>query len=359
MNILHLQLTGNPGGVVTLCRAVSAYSQNRNHNFFLFSGGTVAEAIKSDGGIVYIENANRHMWKRSMSNFCEYCKKNNIDVIVNHSNSPIACTHAIVAKKYIPNLKLVMYLHGAAENILPKGRKAWIYKLFIKQYEKKTDEVIAISNYVKRSCMTSFGIKEEKITVVYNGVDYKRFSAYYSIPKRDTMNLIYVGRLIPEKGINVLIDAVDLIKKDVKVKVVIVGDGPMKSELEEKIKKMDMLNQIKFLGIRMDIPELLGDADYFIHPVMCNEGFGITLIEAMSVGVPCVAFNKGAIPEIILDNKNGFIVEEATAEALAERLTECYKIWGSEQYVQMKRTAQRTGKMFDISNMVQGLEKLY
>ena len=204
--------------------------------------------------------------------------------------------------------------------------------------------------------MTSFGIKREKITVVYNGVDYQKFSTYYNIPKRDTMHLIYVGRLILEKGINVLIDAVNLIKKDVKVKVVIVGDGPIKSALEAKIKKLDLLDQIIFLGIRMDIPELLGNADYFIHPAIWNEGFGITLIEAMSVGVPCVAFNKGAIPEIILDNKNGFIVEEATAEALAERLTECYKIWGSEQYVQMKRTAQRTGKIFD---MVQGLEKLY
>lgn len=359
MNILHLQLTGNPGGVVTLCRAISAYSQNENHIFFLFSGGTVADAIKSDGGIVYIENANRHRWKRSISNFCKYCKDNKIDIIVNHSNSPIACTHAIAAKKAMPNLKMIMYLHGAAEDMLPKGRRAWIYKWFVKQYEKKTDKVIAISDYVKRSCMASFEIKEEKISIVYNGVDYKKFSAYYNIPQRDTMHLIYVGRLIPEKGVDVLIDAVNLIKKDVKVKVFIVGDGSIKSKLEEQIEKLEMEGQISFLGMQMDIPKLLGEADYFIHPAMWNEGFGITLIEAMSAGVPCVAFNKGAIPEIISNNENGFIVEEATAEALAERLVECYKIQGSDQYIQMKCSAQKTGKIFDISNMVHELEELY
>ncbi len=355
MNILHLQLTGNPGGIVSLCRDFANNSKNNNIMYFLSDGGTVADAIRSEGHNVAVEHLSNKRWIRSAKKLNEYCRENNVDVIINHVNAPVA----ILITRYVirrnRQIKWLMYFHSAPEDMRLKRRI--LFKPFVRYQTKHADARIAISNYVKKSASKVFGVSPNEIQVVYNGVDTSKFKRRV-IEKTDVVEFIYVGRLFSSKGIQVLIEAFSHIENLSPLHMTIVGAGPQQKELEDQVKALGLSNKVLFLGSRMDVPELLLKADYFVHPAIWNEGFGITLIEAMSAGLPCIAFKRGAIPEIIDNNRNGYVIEKIDARLLAETLVKCVEDRKTDKYVAMADNAVKTAQKFNISEMVSNLESI-
>ncbi len=355
MNILHLQLTGNPGGIVSLTRDFANNSNNNNIIYFIFQGGTVADAIMSDGHQVVVDDVKKIGWRKGAQNLNDFCRANGVDVIINHTNSPVGIYLTNYVVKRNKKIKWIMYFHSDPKDMSLKRKM--LYYPFIKHQIKKADARIAISDYVKKSAADSYGIKEDKIDVVYNGVDISKFHSK-NIKDSDTVNFIYVGRLFPQKGVHLLVDAISKISDEYNFRFSIVGRGPQQQELVEQAARLNVSEKIEFLGSRMDVPDLLKKADFFIHPAIWNEGFGITLVEAMSSGLPCVAFRKGAIPEIITNNKNGYIVDNVSVEDLAEVIKKCISIRNTNEYASMVDNAIKTAGNFDISNMVNKLEKI-
>ena len=359
MNALHLQLTGNPGGIASLCYSVAKNSSNNNHMYYLFEGGTVEQSMKKSGIPTHISHTSKYFWKKSKKELIEYCKHNKIEVIINHSNSPIACSHVLYLKRKIPNITVISYLHSNVEDLLKSFKRKIILKPYVKRVQKKSKNIVAISKSVKESAIRILGLNEHDITVVYNGVDCKKFSKYRIEKKSEKLELIFVGRLFKQKGVDILVEAVSKLPSDLPIKLVVVGRGPDQEKLEKYSNDLGVSDVIKFLGLRMDVPELLSKAHFFVHPAIWEEGFGITLIEAMSEGIPCIAFEKGAIPEIIDDGMNGLIVKEVSSDALATAIEKCYRIINSDEYRKMSANASKTGEKFDIKNMVSQLECLY
>lgn len=359
MNVLHLQLTGNPGGIVSLCHSIAKNSKNINHMYFLLDGGTVEDAMKEEGIPTHVAYANRYFWRKSKKELLNYCKEHKIDVVVNHSNAPIACSHTVAIKKRIPNIRVISYLHADSRDIVNTFYKKSFYKPHIKRVQKIANNIVAISNFVKKTALEVFKLKDEDVVVVHNGVDYEYFASFKKERNADVLRLVYVGRLYEQKGVGLLIESISNICDSIPVNLRIVGRGPQQKELEELSKKLNISDRIDFLGLRMDVPELLGNEHFFVHPATLEEGFGITLIEAMSEGIPCIAFDKGAIPEIINDGENGFIIKEASVEALTKAIEKCYEIINSDNYNKMSEKASITGKKFNIKEMVKKLEKTY
>ena len=143
-----------------------------------------------------------------------------------------------------------------------------------------------------------------------------------------------------------------------EIRLMVVGRGPQQDELKEQARMLGVEDKVTFYGLRMDIPDLLLKADYFVHPAILNEGFGITLIEAMSVGLPCIAFRKGAIPEIISDDVNGFILDETSDDVLAETLRKCVSIRNTDRYKELSDNARITSEKFSIQEMVNDLSEI-
>jgi len=104
------------------------------------------------------------------------------------------------------------------------------------------------------------------------------------------------------------------------VSVTIVGDGRERKSLEKMAVEYSLEKQVHFEGIQRNVEKYLAKADVFVHPAIWEEGFGITVVEAMSAGLVCVTFSKGALPEIIQSGECGYIVEECSADALAQKL---------------------------------------
>ena len=196
------------------------------------------------------------------------------------------------------------------------------------QAAKQATLIVTVSNYSAKKIVQLYEVNETKIRVVPNGVDLQKFKpSEVSEKVKDMFGgncehlVLFVGNLIPRKGLHFLIEAAkDVIKENRGTKFVVVGDGPLKSHLIQYSKEQGVSDVFAFLG---DVPEhllpsLYNCADVFASPSI-QEGQGISLLEAQASAKPVVAFNVTAITEVVKNKKTGLLVEPQKSQ-LAEAI---------------------------------------
>jgi glycosyltransferase involved in cell wall biosynthesis len=194
--------------------------------------------------------------------------------------------------------------------------------------------VAAISQFVQQQ-LIEVGVPGRKISLVYNGVDARRYSPdpsakgrlinEFSIrPDEITLaTLSYLDR--PHKNIDVVIEACrQLVKRRVAIRLLVIGDGEMRGELEALADKLGIADRIHWLGHIFDPIPILQGCDVFLM-VSQGEGFGLALAEAMACGVAAVAARSGALSEIVEDGKSGLLVPPSDASALADAIEKLAK----------------------------------
>ena len=113
MNILHLQLSGGPGGIVSLCRDINKHSAHHNFFYFLFEGGSIADEIAAQGGTVQVATGAKNHPLKAATDLVRYCKEQQMDVIVDHSGSPYTRLAHIYAALRLKKVRFLLYLHAA------------------------------------------------------------------------------------------------------------------------------------------------------------------------------------------------------------------------------------------------------
>lgn len=188
------------------------------------------------------------------------------------------------------------------------------------------DRIIAVSNDSKKDIMKCYNVPEEKIEVIYNGIDlnqYKKTDSNIARKKYgiDGRYILFVGRISRQKGIIHLVDAVKYLPQDVKV--VLCASSPdteeIKMEMEEKVKLYPNIIWIDKMVTKEEIIELYSNAEVFVCPSI-YEPFGIINLEAMACNTPVVASATGGIKEVVVDGETGFLVEPGNPEDLAEHI---------------------------------------
>jgi glycosyltransferase involved in cell wall biosynthesis len=177
---------------------------------------------------------------------------------------------------------------------------------------------IAISNAVLKEWVKA-GIPEHKIKLIYDAQpQIKNTSSYKKHSSKDdsTTHLLYVGRLKKHKGVNILIKALAILESK-KWKLSIVGDGPEMKNLKRLSKKMGLEKEITFFGFQESVEKFYRSHDILIVPSL-KEEFGLVIIEAMQFGVTVIGSNKGGIPEIIENGKDGLLFESQNVKSLSE-----------------------------------------
>jgi glycosyltransferase involved in cell wall biosynthesis len=164
-----------------------------------------------------------------------------------------------------------------------------------------------------------------KVRCIYNGVDLARFAPRPPSPAlRAALGLppeapvvVSVGRFVAFKGYGHLLDAAAAVQaRRPGVRWLLVGDGPLRGELEARCRSLGLASLVTFAGWREDVPDLLALGDLFVLPSLA-EHFGRVLIEAMALGKPVVATAAGGVPEVVADGETGLLVPPADPEALA------------------------------------------
>ncbi len=207
------------------------------------------------------------------------------------------------------------------------------YPAIAKVAVRRADRVIANS----RATARSLG-QVANLEVVYNGIDNAFFGEPIDLRRRalrrelglepDTVVVATVGRIDPQKGHDVLIEAAE--KMRTPVAFVIIGDvlfdasreefGDLRVRLERDVTARGLADRFHFVGMREDVSALLAGCDVLAHPTRRYESFGRAIAEAQALGVPAVASDLGGIAEIIDDGETGFLVTPGDSSALAEAL---------------------------------------
>ena len=189
-----------------------------------------------------------------------------------------------------------------------------------------TKKVVCVSNDLKNFMIDAIGISPSKIEVIHNGVDLSCFHFHQeekkkACPKaREKLVLGTVARLSEPKDHANLLRAFSLVlEKEPNVRLMLVGDGELRSTIEKMICELHLEENVDMLGRRSDIPELLAAMDIFVLPSK-REGFPIAILEAMACGKPVVATDVGGVGEIISSGVDGVIVPPEDSTSLAGAL---------------------------------------
>ena len=213
-------------------------------------------------------------------------------------------------------------------------------KLFLRIFEKKTlssaDAVILTNKEGMRYAQELCKVNTSKFHLVPNAVDFEKFRTGRALSIRREFNIsaenfvmLFVGRFTESKGLFYLVKALKILlsKKDIEkknIKLLLVGDGPLYHKIKNKINNLNLHEQVLLPGLRRDLPDIMSAANVFCLPSL-YEAFPLVILEAMSAGLPVVASNVGAIPEIINDRKNGLLVSPKNPIMLANAFYTLYK----------------------------------
>jgi len=196
-----------------------------------------------------------------------------------------------------------------------KGLFGWVVERLT---AKLTNKNVAVSERTKKD-LESLGVKNVK--VIHNGIDFKKIESVKL--SEEESDIVFAGRLIKDKNVDVLIKAISLIKREIPdIKCIIIGDGPEKEKLMNLAKALRVENNFKFVGFlenHDDVIAYMKSSKVFVLP-STREGFGIVALEANACGLPVVTVNHGrnAVCDFI-NGKNGFICE-LSAENIAEKI---------------------------------------
>jgi glycosyltransferase involved in cell wall biosynthesis len=177
--------------------------------------------------------------------------------------------------------------------------------------------VVAISHAVASASVAAFGLASDRVTVIYRAISSPPPARRER--REGPAKILHVGRLAPEKGHRYLFAAMRAVReRHLDAKLLLVGDGPLASDLRELARQSGLERAVEFLGIRNDVPELMATCDVFAFPSLF-EGFGVSCMQAAAHGMPCVVSDVGALREVI-EPGDGIHVPPCDADALGRGL---------------------------------------
>ncbi len=252
-----------------------------------------------------------------------YIKTRNIDILhIIHTNYVFEMLPEL--KRKHPNLKVIVTMFNDKVQYFGESLKL----------EKVVDYYSTDNNQVRDSYKKSLEINKN-IKVIPNGIDgEKNFnSALYD--KEEVRNrlrleendkaVFFVGRLSKEKNPDIFVETAKKFVADKHLKFFIIGDGPMKNEIEKSLEDKKIHN-IKYLGYKKpeEVAEYLTVCDIFVLP-SAIEGFPLSILEAMAMKTAVIASRIGAMPDILKDGYTGFVVTPGSSEEIAQRIQKIYK----------------------------------
>ena len=172
----------------------------------------------------------------------------------------------------------------------------------------------------------------------------------------NSITVVWAGRIVPIKNLEMLLDAAVLIEKTRPgIKYLIAGDGELKEISQEHATKLKLKN-VHFLGYRTDLPEIFKESDIFVLTSL-NEGFGRVLVEAMACGLAIIATNVGGVPEIIEDRVNGLLIPSGNPKLLAESIIKLAE--NREMRQKMGIINRKKAEFYSITNYINRVINIY
>lgn len=301
------------------------------------------------------------------SKMVEVVEFNDLDLIHAHYAIPHA-TSAFLAREILKseskdkkNIKVITTLHGTDITLVglePSFLSTMKFSI------EQSDGVTAVSKFLKDKTVSSYSV-EKDIEVIPNFIDtekYKRKTGKGSdcfrgnFASTDEKILIHVSNFRPVKRVPDVIKIFSLVKNSIKAKLILVGDGPERSECERLCRELGITEHVKFMGKQDSLPEILSIADLFIMPSQ-SESFGLSALEAMSCEVPVISSSVGGLPELNLHGKTGYIAEFGDVERMAKYAVELLS--NDKKYKLFQKNSRERAEFYKDDIIIGEYEKFY
>jgi len=357
MKILHIIDSLGLGGAQTVVKGVFE-NQKDNRNIFLFSLRRRNINIEIEHKNIIIFNSNRKYSLKSLFELRDLIKKEKIDIL--HCHLFKAQFFGWLLKIiYFPNIRLIQHEHGKI------FRDVFYYNKFINFSQKKTDLFIAVSKATKNKLIENGKVKDNKINVLPNFVDLKKFNGdniTWNVEsekeklgiKKDEFVIGFVGRLAKIKGCEYLIKVLPYL--NFPYRVLIAGDGPERKSLEDLAEELKVRGKVIFLGYRKDTVFIYSLLNILVMSSL-SEASPMSVLEAWAVDVPIVASNVNGLNEIIFNNKNGLLFEVKNSHDLSEKIELIYK--DGKVRDKLIGNGLEDIKKYDFGNYINNLNKIY
>lgn len=286
------------------------------------------------------DGRNKNLGDKLFKKFSSIININKIEFDLIHAHFAWPCGYVGVklAEKYC--VPIVVTAHGFDVYELPFRSQFWFNR--VKYVLDNASHIITVSEKMRNIIFIKLGIRDNNVSVIPNGFDSKLFYPMDKIKVRQNLCLplnkkiiLNVGNLVPVKGHSYLIEAIrEIVKERNDVLCVIVGNDILRNDLEKQIKKLNLEAHIKLIGAKphYEIPLWINACDLFVLPSL-NEGNPTVMFEALGCGKPFVGTKVGGVPEIIINNKLGILVEPKDPKGLAQSILRALGTNWDEGYI--------------------------
>lgn len=304
---------------------------------------------------VPIRVMNQHDWQ-DFGLLRTFLRERKIDVLHVHWSSDIVVPGYAALREHVP--VRIMSRH------MPYPFKSrvgsWLYSRFL--YTRLTP----VSNSVRETLIKA-GVPDRKIEVIHHGTDVEAFAriteerkemrASLGIPE-DSVAVGIVGRIAPEKGHAILLEAFQKIHVRYPLFLVVVGNGPDEELIRTRAAEMGLADKVLFTGFRDDVNNILNALDIVTVPSTWNEPCSAVVQQGMAVSKPIIGTRAGGTPEMVIDDETGFLVPPSDPDALADALA---RLAGDAFLRKRLGTAgkERVEELFSLRVMTDKIEALY
>jgi N-acetyl-alpha-D-glucosaminyl L-malate synthase BshA len=297
----------------------------------------------------------------------EVVKFNELDLIHAHYAIPHA-TSAYLAREILKNerknsrtIKIITTLHGTDITLVGLEPS---FLATMKFSIEQSDGVTAVSNFLKEKTLSNYQI-EKDIEVIPNFIDtvkYNRASAAQTgcfkknFAAGNEKILIHTSNFRPVKRIRDVVKIFSKVREKIPARLILVGDGPERSETERLCRELGISEFVKFMGKQDSIAELLAISDLFLMPSQ-TESFGLSALEAMSCEVPVISSSVGGLPELNVHGETGYIAEFGDTERMAKYAVEL--LTNEKKYGLFAKAARERAEFFNEDKIVDMYERFY
>ena len=267
--------------------------------------------------------------------YCRTIRSRRPDILHANLPAPTHCRSAIIAAKILQGIHILSTVHLPnivnQRSILGKvAGKMFLDCLVNRLVFTSIECSIVVSKSGIVALAKNYPVVPDKIECIFNGIDMSRFIPVsrdramelkneFKILSGETI-LTSIGRLHPQKGYEFLLNAIPKLgERAHRVKLILVGDGPSRSELTEITKKLSIEHLVVFAGHRTNIPEILAITDIYINSSL-DEGMPLSILEAMGSGVAVIATSIGGNSEIVVKDWTGILVPPKNSQTLSEAI---------------------------------------
>ncbi len=291
----------------------------------------------------------------------EIVRSNHLELMHVHYAIPHASA-ALLAKMILKeegiNIPVVTTLHGT--DITLVGREA-SYEPVVTWSINQSDAVTAVSDSLVRDTLKHFAVKRP-IRMIPNFIDFERFNKKPRQHFKDLIApnneriLVHTSNFRKVKRVEDVVRIFDIIQQKIPAKLLLIGDGPERSNIEKVCRELHVFDKVTYLGKQEAIEEILSICDLFILPSE-SESFGLSALEAMACEVPVISSNAGGLTEVNIDGVTGFLSDIGNYEEMAGNALTLLQ--DDAMLIQFRKNALEQAKTFDLNSILNQYVAVY